>query len=338
MINKDIQIAQVVPATAVIVPENRHTHMSLADKLAELDTARQKGLLSEEEYGISKKSVLRQFEEVSSAAPNEATVPKGDVMEREVVPTNVFHGQQQYARIMCPIAGHPGFDKGAYHHPVGLCCYTDDRADSNEDVCGQLICMPITTACYVGTLCYQPCGIFCEHKFPWLGDCPFSEQRVTAKFAREHPNRLSRREFNSLVLTPKGAANQAIFDRSQDLHNGQAVPLVLLSHSGMVITKHYASERTHGPWRYIESNCTEGGRHEAVTVRLEDSEFLKLTDCDLVLDVAYWKMDVGNIVHFVGGSGQGEHRTKLGGGGRSWGVNADGTISPKHHPHLVLGV
>jgi hypothetical protein len=90
MINKDIQIAQVVPATAVIVPENRHTHMSLADKLAELDTARQKGLLSEEEYGISKKSVLRQFEEVSSAAPNEATVPKGDVMEREVYPRMYF--------------------------------------------------------------------------------------------------------------------------------------------------------------------------------------------------------------------------------------------------------
>ena len=58
---------------------------------------------------------------------------------------------------------------------------------------------------------------------------------------------------------------------------------------------------------------------------------------DLVFDVAHWRMEVGNAVNFVGGS-TAKEVTKKGGGGRDWTINDDGTISAKHHPHLVLGV
>lgn len=254
-----------------------------------------------------------------------------------VVPTNIFRGKESYARIMCPIAGHPGFDKGAYHHPMGMCCYTDDRKSQNEDVIGQLCCTPSLLALYVGTLCYQPCGCICAGQCPWLGDCPCSEQRASAKFEREHPDKVTR-TTNSLILTEKGSPNQCIVDKSSALRRGQAVPFVLLSHSGRVISKQYLREKRTGPWRYIESDCVEGGKQDSILLRFEDNEFLKLEDSDLVLDVAFWRMDVGNAVNFVGGSGTGGHRTKLPGGGRSWAINDDGTISSKHHPHLVLGV
>ena len=345
--NKEVEYTsvQVVPASAVLVSD--HDKMTLAQKLAELDAARMKGHLSEAEHDIAKQSLLKTFTGDSATpaalAYPEATAPKADVMNRQelgpVVPTNVFHGKQSFARIACPIAGHPDYDKGAYHHPMGMCCYTTNRQDSSEVVFCQCVFMPLTIACYVGTLCYQPCGIICGRKCPWLGDCPCSEHKVTAKFEREHPHRISRSTY-SLILTQKGSANQCIFDYSDRLRNGQAVPLVLLSHTGMTITKQYLGERMFGPWRYIESSCMEGGSHDAstVSVRWEDNEYLKLVDCDLVFDVAFWKMEVGTVVNFVGGSGGGGQRTKLPGGGRSWVINADGTISCKHHPHLVLGV
>ena len=90
-----------------------------------------------------------------------------------------------------------------------------------------------------------------------------------------------------------------------------------------------------GPWRYTESGCVPP--EAAVTARFEDGKFVKLTDRDLVLDVAHWKMKEGQPVNWVGGTSAKE-KTKLDGGGRDWTINEDGTISAKHHPHLVLGV
>ena len=98
---------------------------------------------------------------------------------------------ENYARICFPIAGHPDFDKGAYYHPIGCCCYTPDR--HKEDVePATWICCPLTLACWLGTLCYQPCGIVCAHKFPWFGDCICSEQRVTNAFARRYRVRITK--------------------------------------------------------------------------------------------------------------------------------------------------
>lgn len=337
---------QMVHASAVVGPRDE----SLVDKLAEVEAARQKGLLTQEEHDAAKQAIMKSFIEGSSGATiasgvslNEASAPTVSLKDRspptvfDVVPTNAFHGRQNYARIWCPIAGHPEFDKGAYHHPMGMCCYTENRQDSSENISHQFMCMPMVLALYIGTLCYQPCGCICGGQIPWLGDCPCTEQRVTAKFMRDHPNKISK-VVSGLVLTKKGSPNQCIFDRSSDLRNGQAVSLTLISHSGMVITKHHPHEKTMGPWRYIKSDCAKGGRSDAITVRYEDNEFLKLADCDLVFDVKFWKYDVNNSVNFVGGSGGDRHRTHLGGGGRSWNINDDGTVSLNHHPHLVLGL
>ena len=72
-------------------------------------------------------------------------------------------------------------------------------------------------------------------------------------------------------------------------------------------------------------------------MRYEDGNYLKLTDGDLVFDVAYWQMHAENAVNFVGGTTQNE-KTKQGGGGCDWVINGDGTVSAKHHQHLVLGL
>ena len=100
--------------------------------------------------------------------------------------------EANYAHILFPIAGHPEFDKGAYYHPLGCCCYVTDRAAANPDTCSPFLCAHLTIACWVGTLCYQPCGIICAHQCPWLGDCIYSEQRVTHSFVEKYPSRVSR--------------------------------------------------------------------------------------------------------------------------------------------------
>eukprot|EP00802_Teleaulax_amphioxeia_P008287 Tamp_08295.p1 GENE.Tamp_08295~~Tamp_08295.p1 ORF type:complete len:739 (-),score=125.09 Tamp_08295:131-2116(-) len=95
------------------------------------------------------------------------------------------------AIIWCPVYGHPEFDQGAYHEPLGCCFRTkhrDGHTSYSEDVCEGTLCLPITTALYVGTLAYQPCGILCAGRFPWLGDCPCTEQRVTPHFVRKYPH------------------------------------------------------------------------------------------------------------------------------------------------------
>ena len=99
--------------------------------------------------------------------------------------------EENWARIWCPIAGHPDMDQGAYHEPIGLCCYTTRRYEHDrpdEEIGGNCICLPLVTACWIGTLCYQPCGCICAHQVPWLGDCPCSEQRVTKHFVEKYPH------------------------------------------------------------------------------------------------------------------------------------------------------
>ena len=99
--------------------------------------------------------------------------------------------EENWARIWCPIAGHPDMDQGAYHEPIGLCNYTTRRYEHDrpdEEIGGNCICLPLVTACWIGTLCYQPCGCICAHQVPWLGDCPCSEHRVTKHFVEKYPH------------------------------------------------------------------------------------------------------------------------------------------------------
>ena len=137
-----------------------------------------------------------------------------------------------------------------------------------------------------------------------------------------------------LVLVNKNSEYQCIFAEAGQLKNGSTVSLTLSSHKGMGIGKMYTTERRAGPWRYIESaGCAA---ETSIRVRYEAENFIKLENDDLVLDVAFWRMEEGQVVNFVGGTNA-KDKTMLGGGGRDWVINNDGTISAKHHPHLVLG-
>ena len=100
--------------------------------------------------------------------------------------------------------------------------------------------------------------------------------------------------------------------------------------------KKYFEERILNEWRYIESSCVSSDSNYAIQMQYVDNQFIKLAKHDLVLDVAFWQMKEGNAVNFVGGDNK-KGKTKLPGGGRDWKLNNDGTISAKHHPHLVLG-
>jgi hypothetical protein len=138
-----------------------------------------------------------------------------------------------------------------------------------------------------------------------------------------------------LVLVDQGSPRRCIFDDLGVLQSGAATTLTLRSHRGLGIGKQYAEERRAGPWRYTEATaaCAQA---QAITVQWVDQKFLMLCDADLCFDVSHWKMEAGNTVNFVGGSGR--HKTRQGGGGRDWVLNGDGTIAAKHRHNLVLGL
>ena len=58
----------------------------------------------------------------------------------------------------------------------------------DDEIFCNILGLPILTGLWIGTLCYQPCGCICAHQFPWLGDCPCSEQRVTKHFVERYPH------------------------------------------------------------------------------------------------------------------------------------------------------
>ena len=137
-----------------------------------------------------------------------------------------------------------------------------------------------------------------------------------------------------LALVRRGSPEQYVFEEADLLKGGSDVALTLRSHKGMGIGNKHLNERDHGPWRYIESDgCFAAS---SIRVRYEDQNYIKLTDRDLVFDVAFWTMREGNVVNFVGGTST-TNPTKAAGGGRDWIINDDGTISAKHHTHLALG-
>ena len=55
------------------------------------------------------------------------------------------------------------------------------------------------------------------------------------------------------------------------------------------------------------------------------------------MDIAWWKYEPFNTLHLIN-ERYSKAKTKIGGGGRSFVCNEDGTVSPRYAPHLVLGV
>lgn len=137
-----------------------------------------------------------------------------------------------------------------------------------------------------------------------------------------------------MVLVNRGSINQCVFANMDALKRGETCALTLSSHPGAGIGLMYPDERRFGPWRYIESSaCPEA---QAIRAQYQDGNYLMSEGRDLVFDVSFWKMEVGNTVNFVGGTTAAD-ATKKGGGGRDWVLEDNGTIAAKHHRHLVLG-
>jgi hypothetical protein len=102
--------------------------------------------------------------------------------------------ESNFGFVLCPVFGHPDFDKGAYHAPVGCCCVTQNKATvgaTDKEACfesvGHLFALPLIVPLYVATCFYKPCGGVC-----WWGDVPCTEQRVTLQYARNYPCCLTR--------------------------------------------------------------------------------------------------------------------------------------------------
>ncbi|GMI29426.1 hypothetical protein TrRE_jg5872, partial [Triparma retinervis] len=144
-------------------------------------------------------------------------------------------------------------------------------------------------------------------------------------------------ESPGMVLVERSSRHSLRFLHLADLKAGRPVVASFAGvHSGQGLGRKYSEQRKYEQWRYTESALGSSG--VPITIRLDDG-FLVLEDTigksELVFDVAFWNYKAGNHVNFVGGP---DHRqTRLKGGGKSWQVNADGTISLKKAPHLVLG-
>ena len=98
--------------------------------------------------------------------------------------------ESNFGFVMCPVFGHPDFDKGAYHAPIGCCCVRMNRAVggvSDGEAClesffSAIFLLPLILPLYALTCCYKPCGGPC-----WWGDAPCTEHRVTPQYARSWP-------------------------------------------------------------------------------------------------------------------------------------------------------
>jgi len=156
--------------------------------------------------------------------------------------------------------------------------------------------------------------------------------------AKHHPHLvlgLEKPTACGLSLVKRGSPEQAIFQDMNLLKQGRVASGKVNGGTASLGIK-YFEERRHDVWRYIESQCVPNDSINVIEFEYVDQNYLKVVGKDLVFDVAFWQMKEGTPVNFVG-AGAGHVHTKQGGGGRDWTLNNDGTISAKHHPHLVLG-
>ena len=148
-----------------------------------------------------------------------------------------------------------------------------------------------------------------------------------------------------LVLTSRGSSNALVFERAEELDSGSTgVPLTLSSHPGLAVVPRGAEK---GPvrfgfdkWMYVELGV--GSAKWALTAKMDKhgrAGFIASTHAtpSMVLDISFWQYEEGNEVNLVGEATR-EDRSRDLGGGRSWVINSDGTISAALTPNLVLGL
>jgi len=134
-----------------------------------------------------------------------------------------------------------------------------------------------------------------------------------------------------LVLLPKGDKNAIVFD--QLTANGDVVPLTLRSHPGYGLASIHDDERDYHGYKYFEMGMSPAN---SAAEGWYDGTFITLAASTMVLDVSFWKYEKGNTVNFVKPPGSEDPRNH--GGGRSFNLESNGTMTCKGSPQFVLGV
>jgi len=133
-----------------------------------------------------------------------------------------------------------------------------------------------------------------------------------------------------LVLLPKGDENAIVFDRLTA--NCDVVPLTLMSHRGYGLAPIHEDERDYHGYKYFEMGFSPAN---SAAEGWYDGTFITLARSTMVLDVSFWKYEKGNTVNFVKPPGSEDPRNH--GGGRSFKLESDGTMTCMGSPSFVLG-
>jgi len=178
-------------------------------------------------------------------------------------------------------------------------------------------------------------------KKKFAADPSFSSPSEVDHGAGAGPKAPQQPDACKLILTTRGAANQLVFEDTTKLGaHTPHVKLTLSSHPGCAIVVRVTSGPHHVGHPWMAEELGVGRAENAATATFDDNGFLVYshgTAPGKVLDVSMWRYEVGNDVNFVG-SQHDRHETFKGGGGRTFTLNGDGTMSPAHAPHLVLGL
>ena len=127
---------------------------------------------------------------------------------------------------------------------------------------------------------------------------------------------------------------RCVFEHAATLKSDGEAPLTLTSHPGLAVIDMWAPDRQAGEWTYVE--LAIGDASAALRIRRKGN-FLMRPD-GKVLDVSMWQyMEGNNLVAVIHTAGQAKQTFK-GGGGRDFTINDNGTISPSHASHLVVGL
>jgi len=124
-----------------------------------------------------------------------------------------------------------------------------------------------------------------------------------------------------LGLVKQGSNHALHFINASSLHQGKPAPATIRTGGGL--KRCYADVRRFkdSGHRYTEACVAPGGENTVIHLQLVNGKFLKVVGTELVLDVSFWNFEVGNSVNYVSTDGN----SYIGGGGRDWSVNADGT-------------
>jgi hypothetical protein len=146
-----------------------------------------------------------------------------------------------------------------------------------------------------------------------------------------------RRYDTTLRLVPKGSPEACQLAGRLSQHK-----CTLTLSNGLAIGPKWDRPRNAwGQWDYIDLGVGEGASN-SMEVHLNEEGFIVWNGAygEMVLDVNMWRMEAGNHLVLVKGVGEKSNNTMREGDnkGRLFVQNSDGTISPKHAQHLVLGV